>query len=127
MLNKIKNNINNKNSQNISIDITKYSVNEIINIIKNNEYIEFDINNVEVCKDCEYRYCCVTNINRKWLVKRKTFINLEECNYNPYICKWKGENGYRNLAECGVISNEHEFSIDHNKIAEINRELWEEE
>ena len=49
-----------------------------------------------------------------------------ECNYNPYIAKWKGEDGYRTLSDCGVISNENEFSIDHERIAKINEELWEE-
>jgi hypothetical protein len=47
-----------------------------------------------------------------------------ECNYNPYIAKWKGEEGYRTLAECGVTSNEQGFSIDHERIAKINDELW---
>lgn len=84
---------------------------------------KFDIDAVEVCKDCEFRYVCVTNIKRK-KNQRNTLINTTECNYNPYIAKWKGEDGYRTLSECGVISNEHEFSIDHERIAKINEELW---
>ena len=36
----------------------------------------------------------------------------------------KGEEGYRTLAECGVVSNAEGFSIDHERIAAINAELW---
>ncbi len=35
-----------------------------------------------------------------------------------------GEEDYFSLAECGVVSNETEFSIDHERIAEINKQLW---
>jgi hypothetical protein len=47
-----------------------------------------------------------------------------ECNYNPYISKWKGEAGYRTLAESGVTSNEVEFRINRKKLKSINKELW---
>jgi radical SAM protein with 4Fe4S-binding SPASM domain len=80
----------------------------------------------DVCKDCEFRHMCVDNRLPHQRAENEWF-HQTECNYNPYIAKWKGEEGYRTLAECGVISNENEFSIDHEKIAEINKELWGEE
>lgn len=81
---------------------------------------------IEVCKDCEFRYICT---DCRAFTDSKDRINARpsKCNYNPYISKWSHEEGYRTLQECGVISNENGFSIDHEKIAKINEELWGEE
>lgn len=80
----------------------------------------------DVCKDCEFRHMCVDN-RLPYQRSENEWYHKIECNYNPYIAKWKDEEGYRTLAECGVISNENGFSIDHEKIAKINEELWGEE
>ncbi|PTM04032.1 MAG: hypothetical protein DA405_08610 [Bacteroidetes bacterium] len=81
---------------------------------------------VDICKECEFRRCCFDS--RKVLNRSDgTFFYQSECNYNPYIAKWKGEEGYRTLAECGVESDASGFSIDHERIAEINEELWGED
>jgi radical SAM protein with 4Fe4S-binding SPASM domain len=80
----------------------------------------------DVCKDCEFRHMCVDNRLPHQRTENEWY-HKTECNYNPYIAKWQGEEGYRTLAECGVISNENGFSIDHEKIAEINKELWGED
>jgi hypothetical protein len=80
-----------------------------------------------ICCDCEYRNMCYDLKKPIWNKITKLWYHQTECNYNPYIAKWKGEEGYRTLAECGIISNENEFSIDHEKIAEINKELWGED
>ena len=78
---------------------------------------------IEVCKDCEFRHCCYdTRIPVRCTSSGWRYTS--ECNYNPYICKWKGEEGYRTLAVCGVSSNAEGFSIDHERIAAINAELW---
>ena len=93
---------------------------------KNNKIWLSKKDSTDVCKDCEFRHMCVDNR----LPYQRTEIewyHKQECNYNPYIAKWKGEEGYRTLEECGVISNENGFSIDHEKIAKINEELWGEE
>lgn len=77
----------------------------------------------DVCKDCEFRNMCVDS--RPIQTRNASeYYHTSECNYNPYICKWKGEEGYRTLAECGVISNAEGFTIDHDRIATINAELW---
>jgi hypothetical protein len=52
--------------------------------------------------------------------KSNEWYNSLECNYNPYIGKWEGEEGYLSLADCGVISNEKGFIIDHEKVQKIN-------
>ncbi len=80
----------------------------------------------DVCKDCEFRHMCVDN-RLPHKRKENEWYHKIECNYNPYIAKWEGEEGYRTLAECGVISNQNEFSIDHENIALINKELWGED
>lgn len=80
----------------------------------------------DVCKDCEFRHMCVDN-RLPYERSPNEWYHKIECNYNPYIAKWEGEEGYRTLAECGVNSNEEGFSIDHEKIAEINEELWGED
>ena len=81
---------------------------------------------MDVCQDCEFRHMCLDN-RLPYKRSEKEWYHKIECNYNPYIAKWEGEEGYKTLAESGVISNESEFTIDHDKIAEINAELWPEE
>src|SRR5690554_2550844 len=81
---------------------------------------------LDVCKDCEFRHMCVDNRLPHKREENEWYHKIE-CNYNPYIAKWEGEEGYKSLEEGGVISNEIEFSIDHDKIAKINKELWSEE
>ena len=77
----------------------------------------------DICKDCELRHMCVDNrvpyhrTDGMWY-----FIN--ECNYNPYISKWKGEEGYQKLNEIGVVSDEKSFHRDDKKITKINKVLW---
>jgi hypothetical protein len=77
----------------------------------------------DVCKDCEFRHMCVDN-RLPYQRKNGSWYHKKECSYNPYICKWKGEEGYKTLEECGVISNEQGLSIDHDKIAPLNEKLW---
>jgi hypothetical protein len=78
----------------------------------------------DICKDCEYRYMCVDN-RIPFQRSNEAWYHKIECNYNPYICKWEGEEGYRTLKECGIVSNEEGFSIDQEKIKSINKELWQ--
>jgi len=78
---------------------------------------------IDVCKECEFRFMCMDNRIPQPRAS-ETWFHEKECPYNPYICKWKGEEGYRTLAECGVVSNAEGFSIDHERIAAINTELW---
>ncbi len=79
---------------------------------------------IDVCKECEFRHMCVDNRIPIERTKDEWFHTLE-CNYNPYIAKWEGEDGYQNLEKCGVISSKNGFSIDHEKIANINAGLKE--
>ena len=81
---------------------------------------------IDVCKDCEFRHICVDNRIPIERSKDEWYYSLE-CNYNPYISKWENEEGYQTLEECGVISNEKGFSINHEKILKINDVLLDED
>ncbi|MPT35512.1 MAG: hypothetical protein E2604_10595 [Flavobacterium sp.] len=73
---------------------------------------------IDICKDCEFRYMCIDNRTPK---KRnnKAYYFEEECPYNPYISKWKGDKDYKSLEEIGVISNKIFFSIDLKKVTPL--------
>ncbi len=77
---------------------------------------------IDVCKECEFRHMCVDNRIPIERTKDEWFHTLE-CNYNPYIAKWEGEEGYKALKECGVISNETGFTINHKKIKQLNLKM----
>jgi len=101
----------------------------------NDEEIEFKFNStlfetekipkdtIEVCQDCEFRHIC-TDCRAFTDSTSRPNSRPSKCNYNPYIAKWSHEEDYLSLAECGVISNEKEFSINHEKIVEINKKIW---
>ena len=63
----------------------------------------------DICNDCEFRYVCIDFRIPKKRKKSKWYHQIE-CNYNPYIAKWKGEDGYKTLKEIGVVSNSYAFS-----------------
>lgn len=104
------------------------SINDFLFIIKTEEFQKYwhiSKSSLDICKVCEFRYMCIDSrvpIQRK---KNEWFFEIE-CNYNPFIAKWKGEKGYKNLKECGIVSNLNEFKVNQKKLNKINRELWEE-
>jgi SPASM domain peptide maturase of grasp-with-spasm system len=63
---------------------------------------------IDVCRECEFRYMCVDS---RIPVQRKNgeWFHSYECNYNPYIAKWKGDDDYKTLQESGVVCNNDEF------------------
>lgn len=101
---------------------------KLAEVLKNSEFTSawhIIKDDVAVCRDCENRYSCLDC--RAYHKNERSSNHPSKCNYNPYIAKWKGEEGYRTLAECGVESDASGFSIDHERIAEINEELWGED
>lgn len=84
-------------------------------------YVKKD--NIDICQLCEFRHICV---DFRLPIKRKIneYYHLSECVYNPFIGKWEGQVGYKNLAECGVSSDGRGISINHQRIAQINKEIW---
>ncbi|MCK4661862.1 MAG: grasp-with-spasm system SPASM domain peptide maturase [Bacteroidales bacterium] len=53
---------------------------------------------IEVCKDCEFRYMCT---DCRVFIKdpKNIYSQPAKCNYNPYIAKWKGQEGYKTVEE----------------------------
>ncbi|WP_066755551.1 hypothetical protein [Crocinitomix algicola] len=110
---------------NIRTDKTEKLIEFFIEEHSKNENWFIKKSNIDVCRDCEFRTVCFTN--NLPLKNNQGGLYLEtECTYNPYIGKAVGEEGYKTLEDCGVISNEKGFKIDHEKITLINKELWEE-
>lgn len=99
---------------------------QIEDILQNSNFKELWFtpkSDTEVCRFCEYRFMCtdsrvpIKTREGKWFFK-------EECNYNPFISKWKGEDGHLSVESCGHMTDEKNFVIDKKKVKEINKTLW---
>lgn len=103
--------------------LNKFNLLQEINNLKHTNYWGVKKDIIDVCKQCEFRYMCVDSripikrSNKEWYFET-------ECNYNPYISKWKGEDGYKSLVDCGIKSDKFIFKINRNKLNKINKELW---
>lgn len=104
-------------------NFNKKDIKSIINTNEFKFYGNIKKDEIQVCKDCEYRHMCL-DCRVFTDDPLNPYSRPFKCNYNPYIAKWKGEEGYLNIEECGVFSNEQGFLIDHDKVAEINEQLW---
>ena len=80
---------------------------------------------IDVCKDCEFRYMC-TDCRAFIKDPENPYSQPAKCTYNPYICLWEGQDGYVPVEECGMYNRETGFVPDKKKIAELNRRVWEE-
>ncbi len=102
---------------------------DFFDLLSNHEFIKYwhsRKSSTDVCKDCEFHNICLDNRTPSYRNLNEWYHELE-CQYNPYLSKWQGEEGYMSLKECGVISNKNGFQINHEKINEINKLLWEDE
>ena len=79
---------------------------------------------IDVCKDCEFRYMC-TDCRAFIKDPENLYSQPAKCTYNPYICLWEGQDGYVPVEECGTYSREIGFVPDKEKIAELNLRVWE--
>jgi SPASM domain peptide maturase of grasp-with-spasm system len=81
---------------------------------------------IDVCNRCEFQNIC--NDSRMPYLKsdKKKYYHIDECNYNPFISKWKWEDGYLNLNDSGITSNENEFKINKHRLRKVLKNLWEE-
>ncbi|MDR2057516.1 MAG: hypothetical protein LBP83_04405, partial [Dysgonamonadaceae bacterium] len=59
------------------------------------------------CKDCEFRYIC-TDCRAYLQDSNDIYSQPAKCNYNPYIAKWAGEEGYYPVEEWIARNNMHE-------------------
>ncbi len=81
---------------------------------------------IDVCKDCEFRHLC-TDCRAFIKDPENIYSQPAKCTYNPYICKWQGEEGYVPVEKCGTYSRETGFVPDKKRIAELNKRIWGEE
>lgn len=87
------------------------------------EYWNITKDKIDVCKLCEYRNMC---IDSRVPIERGngSYYFVEECSYNPFISKWKGDKSYMSLNDCGVVVNEKGIKIDEEKIEAANQKIW---
>ncbi|NVO08803.1 MAG: grasp-with-spasm system SPASM domain peptide maturase [Bacteroidales bacterium] len=78
---------------------------------------------IDVCKDCEFRHMC-TDCRDYIKDPQNIYSQPTKCNYNPYIAKWEGEEGYVSVEECGTYSREKGYVVDDEKVNVLNLELW---
>ena len=65
---------------------------------------------IDVCKDCEFRHMC-TDCRAYIKDPENIYSQPAKCPYNPYIAKWRGEEGYVTVEECGTYSKEKGFVV----------------
>lgn len=76
---------------------------------------------ITVCKDCEYRNICIDN---RVIHNRVGYYYFEkDCNYNPFISKWRGENGFVSIHDCGELIK-NKYYPDLKIINQLYKELW---
>lgn len=89
----ITNSIHNTNKK---WEINKH--NSIGAIVNRKDYTEnwfINKDSILICRDCEFRYMCMdTRDPLKIADELYTCNSKNECSYNPYIAKWKGQEGW---------------------------------
>ncbi len=78
---------------------------------------------IDICKDCEFRHLCVDS---RVPIQREngTWFHHTECQYNPYIAKWQGEENFVSASECGTYDNEKGFVLNKQKVKKLNKQIW---
>ena len=81
---------------------------------------------IDVCKDCEFRRMCM---DCRCFIKDPGNIYSQpaKCTYNPYICKWEGEDHYVPVEKCGSYSLKTGFVPNQQKIQAWNKQIWRED
>lgn len=79
---------------------------------------------ISVCKVCEFRYMCTDARIPAPHEKENKWYHTSECNYNPYIAKWRGEHGYTSLEPCGVIVEQKGISINYNVLSKTLQNIY---
>lgn len=103
-------------------NIRQLSIKEIVNSPGFQDLWHVRKDEIDVCKDCEYRFVCT---DCRHYIKEKENIHSQpsKCKYNPYIGKWEGESGYVPVEECGRYSQNTGFVPDKEKIDELNERI----
>ncbi len=105
--------------------ISKCNIRSLINKNSFNNCWYLSKDKIFVCKDCEFRHICT---DCRVFIAEKSIIysHPTKCTYNPYIAKWKDEDGYISVCEIGEYVN-GKFILNKHKINNINALNWKEE
>ncbi|MBQ0734857.1 grasp-with-spasm system SPASM domain peptide maturase [Aquimarina celericrescens] len=68
-------------------NINDIDLNSVINNPKFQKYWSVTKDQVEVCKDCEFRYNCLSYVENE----SEIYSAPKRCNYNPYESQWKSK------------------------------------
>lgn len=103
--------------------ISNTNVEEVVNLPEFQKWWHIKKDEIDVCKDCEFRHMC-TDCRAFIKDPENIYSQPAKCTYNPYICKWEGEEGYVPVEECGSYSRETGFVPDKKKIKKLNKQIW---
>lgn len=78
--------------------------------------------NINICKDCEFRYACT---DCRAFVKSpiSKYSQPIRCRYNPYICQKEGQKFYIPVEKCGTYDNNNKFVPNKQYIEEVYKEI----
>lgn len=110
-------------------NVNEMTENDFLRIIDSVEFQKlWTINKKDtlICQDCEFRYMCTDPREPLYDKVLNKWYHKTECTYNPYISKWKHEENYTNLADCGIVLDpeNHAFSIDKKKLTAVFNDIW---
>lgn len=78
---------------------------------------------IQICEYCEFNRICIDK--RTPIHNGKVWYYESECNYNPFISKWLGDDGYIDLKNTGVSFVETQgYFLEKVKIKSKIREIW---
>lgn len=64
----------------------KYNFAEILDSASYNQMKKIPNDNIEICKDCQYRYMCI--FNTKTIFENGKYYKRDKCNFDPYTNTW---------------------------------------
>ncbi len=106
--------------------ISNTNIEDVVNLPEFQKWWHIKKDEIDVCKDCEFRHMC-TDCRAFIKDPENIYSQPAKCTYNPYICKWEGEEGYVPVEECGTYSRETGFVPDKKKIKKLNKQIWVDE
>ena len=106
--------------------ISNTKIEDVVKLPEFQKWWHIKKDDIDVCKDCEFRHMC-TDCRAFIKDLENIYSQPAKCTYNPYICKWEGEEGYVPVEECGTYSRETGFVPDKKKIKKLNKQIWGDE
>ena len=79
---------------------------------------------ISVCRNCEFRHMCVDSRIPQKHSNGTDWYHATECNYNPFIAKWKGDEGYKTLLESGITVEKEGLTINQETLNSVLSELY---